>query len=181
MGGSSSVFMMPRLILLQSSDAMYFCAPLTPAEIHDVLLRVPVSECAPSALGRQWRAFLFGQRCRARRVVPRARQENDGATFQRSGEGIATAPTRGREKAPCIAMCSSPLPLDPLSLLRARLGMPAARWGVAPDPHQGLRPWTPLRATALRTLLLEALLTTRANRDALATVSPPPVVASPQQ
>ena len=29
--------------------------------------------------------------------------------------------------------------------------MLAARWGVAPDPHQGRCPWTPLRALALRT------------------------------
>ena len=48
----------------------------------------------------------------------------------------------------------SPSPPGPLLSLRARLGMPAAHWGVAPDPHQGLRPWTPLRAIALRTLLL---------------------------
>ena len=30
---------------------MYFCAPSTPAKIHHVLLRVPVSEGAPSELG----------------------------------------------------------------------------------------------------------------------------------
>src|SRR5262245_11715451 len=59
----------------------------------------------------------------------------------------------GGEKDPCIAMRSLSPPGPPLSL-RARLGLLAARWGVAPDPHQGLRPWTPLRALALRTLLL---------------------------
>ena len=59
--------------------------------------------------------IVYGQRCRARRVVPRARQEDDRARFQCSGEEIHPAATRERGKAPCIAMISSPLSLDPLS------------------------------------------------------------------
>ena len=46
------------------------------------------------------------------------------------------------------------LPLDPLPLPALGWWLPAAHWGVAPDPHQGRCPWTPLRVMALRTHLL---------------------------
>ena len=50
----------------------------------------------------------------------------------------------GGGKGPCIATRPLPPPGPPLSL-RARLMLPAAHWGVAPDPHQGPCPWTRLR------------------------------------
>jgi hypothetical protein len=93
----------------------YFWRPLTPAEIHHVLLRVPVSEGAPSAFSCGWRDCFLGA---AMPGAPRRAARPAGgrwAKFQCSGEEIHPEPTREREKAPCIAMISSSLPLDPLS------------------------------------------------------------------
>src|SRR5262245_64410601 len=62
---------------------MYFCYPVTPTGIHDVHLRAPVSGFAPSKIGRGWRTCSKGERCQARRVVPRARQRG---RWDRGGE-----------------------------------------------------------------------------------------------
>src|SRR5262249_31308877 len=94
---------LPSKPVIEANGRYVFLKGMSPADIHSVLLRVPVSEGAPSERGRQRRAVLLGGA---------AGQESDGPTFRYSCEEVDTVQTRGRDRTVHCDV-SSPSPWTP--------------------------------------------------------------------